>query len=189
MRVVAGQARGRRLQTPRGLGVRPTSERVRQALMDILAPWTQGRRWLDLYAGSGAVGIEALSRGAGQVVFVERHRLACRTILANLQQTGLQDRAELRCQEVRSALAQLAQEGRRFDVIFADPPYQPHGAPLEELEILLVRLLAPGGLVAVEHSARHRPPRWASLRRVREARYGETQISFYIADTEPSPWQ
>ena len=188
MRVVAGEARGRRLRAPPGPGVRPTSDRVRQALLDILAPWTAGRRWLDLFAGSGAVGIEALSRGAQQVVFVERDPAACRTIAANLRQTGLEGRAELRCREARAALAGLLQEGFRFDVIFADPPYDTSEARLEELEPFLAGLLAEGGVLALEHSARRSPPQWAGLRRVREARYGETRISFYISETEPSPW-
>ena len=156
--------------------------------MDILAPWTAGRRWLDLYAGSGAVGIEALSRGAQQVVFVERDRAACRTIAANLEQTGLRGRAELRCRDARAALAELVQEGRCFDVIFADPPYDPRLARLQELEPFLARLLAPGGVLVLEHSTRHGPPQWAGLRRVRGARYGETGISFYVSETEPSPW-
>ncbi|HEY8486856.1 MAG TPA: 16S rRNA (guanine(966)-N(2))-methyltransferase RsmD [Limnochordales bacterium] len=188
MRVVAGQARGRRLHVPRLPGLRPTSDRVRQALMDILRPWLEGCSWLDLFAGCGAVGIEALSRGARRAVFVERHPVACRAVLANLQATGLQERAVLRCEPVEQALDLLARQGERFDVIFADPPY-------DQLESLarwdgrvLAELLEGRGVVALEHSARHSPPGWQSLRRVRESRYGESAVSFYVREQEPSPW-
>ena len=187
MRVVAGQAGGLPLRAPRRGGVRPTSDRVRQALMDILLPWIPQRYWLDLFAGSGAVGIEALSRGAARVVFVEQRREACRVIEENLRRTGLHPRAEVRCQPVEATLPGLLAEGWRFDVIFADPPYD---LPPERLATLgcLAGLLAGGGVVALERSRRRRPPQWDGLRQVRESRYGETCIHFFVRETEPSPW-
>lgn len=177
MRVIAGVAKGRPLLSPRGRRVRPTSDRVRQSLMDILAARTPGRAWLDLYAGSGSVGIEALSRGAGPVVFVERDPQACRALLANLQRTGLARGAEVRQQSVERALAELAAQGRRFDVIFADPPYGQG-----EVEATLARVAAAGvlqgdGLLVIQHSSRERPEPGGAWTVVREVRFGETQLT------------
>jgi len=188
VRVISGRAKGRRLVAVPGDATRPITDRVKEALFDILQTQVAGSRWLDLFGGTGGVGIEALSRGARRAVFVERHPVACRAVLTNLHATGLGERAVLRCEPVEQALASLARQGERFDVIFADPPY-------DQLESLarwdgrvLAELLEGRGVVALEHSARHSPPGWQSLRRVRESRYGESVVSFYVREQEPSPW-
>ncbi|MEW6046455.1 MAG: 16S rRNA (guanine(966)-N(2))-methyltransferase RsmD [Bacillota bacterium] len=179
MRVIAGQARGRRLLAPKGRGVRPTTDRVRQSLMDILVPWTEGRAWLDLFAGSGAVGIEALSRGACLAVFVESDRRAAEVLEANLVRTGLRGRAEIRQSTVRVALEDLAREGRAFDVVFADPPYGQGFVAETAREVARLRLVSPPGLLVIQHSARERPGDVEGLRLAREAAYGETVVSFF----------
>lgn len=185
MRVIAGQAKGRQLLVPKGKRVRPTTDRVRQSLMDILAPWTVGRVWLDLYAGSGAVGIEALSRGAHRVVFVENDRRALWALEANLRRTGLTAGAEIRRQSVSQALPVLAGEGWRFDVVFADPPYEQGLVDETVSRVGSSRLLAPGGLLVVQHSAREKPVLPAEWRTVREADFGETVVTFLA----PAGWE
>ncbi|WP_264844631.1 16S rRNA (guanine(966)-N(2))-methyltransferase RsmD [Caldinitratiruptor microaerophilus] len=178
MRVIAGTARGIRLRTVRGLGARPTSDRVRETLFAILQPVLPDATFLDLYAGSGAVGIEALSRGARQALFVERHPGQVRVLVANLGATGLRERAEVWRREVSDALADLARQGRHFDVAFLDPPY---GRDLVPATLpALVPVVEPGGLAVAEHHRRDRVPEAAgSLRRVRETTVGETVLSFY----------
>ena len=185
MRVIAGQAKGRELVAPKGMRVRPTSDRVRQSLMDILAPWTVGRVWLDLFAGTGAVGIEALSRGARRVVFVENDRRALSALEANLRRTGLMDGADVRRLSVAQALPALAAEGWSFDVIFADPPYERGLVDETVSRVGSMSLLAPGGLLVVQHSSRERPVAPSGWRVVREASFGETVLSFLA----PAGWE
>lgn len=178
MRVIAGLAKGRQLVAPAGMRVRPTAGRVRRTLMDILAPRIEGREWLDLFAGSGAVGIEALSRGARHVVFVESDPRALAALEANLQRTGLGEGAEVRRRDVTRALEELAREGRRFDVVFADPPY---GRGLVDETVRGVAtsgLLALGGLLVVQHGARECPAQPEGWRLVRRVEFGETVLSF-----------
>ncbi|HIE51483.1 MAG TPA: 16S rRNA (guanine(966)-N(2))-methyltransferase RsmD, partial [Armatimonadetes bacterium] len=123
MRILGGQAKGQRLKTGAGRQVRPTAAAVRKVLFDILGPHLEGTRFLDLFAGYGSVGLEALSRGAAQAVFVERNRQCCRVLAENLHALGWQERGEVLCAEVHRALETLAHRGEQFEVIFADPPY------------------------------------------------------------------
>ncbi len=123
MRVIAGSARGTRL-APVPKGMRPTSDRVRESLFNALGQFFEGGSVLDLYAGTGALGIEALSRGSGLAIFVERDRRARAVILENLRRTGFAGRAEVIGGEVEAALGRLVGRGERFDLIFADPPYR-----------------------------------------------------------------
>jgi len=149
MRVIAGTAGGTRLATvPKG--VRPTSDRVRESLFNSLGQFFEGGRVLDLYAGTGALGIEALSRGSEFAVFVERDRRARTVILDNLRRTGFADRAEVLGGEVEAALGRLFGRGERFDLIFADPPYRIAAAEVGGILHRLRSLLAPGGRVAIE---------------------------------------
>ncbi|MBE3573664.1 MAG: 16S rRNA (guanine(966)-N(2))-methyltransferase RsmD, partial [Moorella humiferrea] len=121
LRIIAGQARGQRLRTPKGSGTRPTSERVREALFNILGPRVIEALFLDLFAGSGAVGLEALSRGAKEAFFIEHDRRALSCLKANLQATGFNDRAHILAMDVRRALAELRRRDLVFDLIFVDP--------------------------------------------------------------------
>ena len=176
-RVIAGEAGGRRLAVPQGRDTRPTSDRAREGLFgtiaSILGPLT-GARVLDLYAGSGAVGLEALSRGAERVLLVESGARAARVIRQNIEALGLGG-AEVLADRVERVLAR-GPGGTRYDVVFADPPYAMPGA---EVTGMLADLaghfwLAPGALVIVERATRSRPVSWpASLAPDRARRYGE----------------
>jgi pantetheine-phosphate adenylyltransferase/16S rRNA (guanine(966)-N(2))-methyltransferase RsmD len=173
MRVIAGTARGTRL-APVPRGVRPTSDRVRESLFNSLGQFFEGGRVLDLYAGTGALGIEALSRGYGQAVFVERDRRARGVIRENLRRTGFAERAEVFGGEVEAVVGSLVGRGNRFDLIFADPPYRiaaEVGGILHRLRFLL----APEGRVAIESG--EAPVEGAGGRKGVTRRYGGTFIS------------
>ena len=143
MRVIAGSAKGRRLEAPRGRLVRPTADRIKEALFSILGSRIDldGAAVLDLFAGSGALGIEALSRGAAAAIFVEQEQAARRALAANIERCALAGRAQVVSQSVRSALARLAKEGRRFDGVLMDPPYG------QDLAAQALGLLAGGALL------------------------------------------
>ncbi len=180
-RIIGGQAKGRRLAAPKGAGTRPTGARVKQTLFDILAPTLPGCRFLDAFAGAGGIGLEALSRGAERVVFVERGRPAVATIRANLKTLGpCGGEVEVLQQDAVLALGSLADSGERFDVVFLDPPY---GGDLYEPfleQVWQVTILRPAGLVVAEHfHKRGLPERIGGLSRTREVRVGDHCLSFY----------
>lgn len=175
MRVVAGSRKGHRIDVPRGVRTRPTSDRVRAAIFSILGS-VEGARCLDLFAGSGALGIEALSRGARTCLFVERDRRACRVIRANLERLGFED-AAVRCADVERALREEAASGRRYDLVLADPPYcewTRHGRALEEL---LPVVLDEEARVVVETEAGVEPA--LPLHRATTRRYGSARITVF----------
>lgn len=175
MRVVAGTARGRRLAAPPGLSTRPTSDKVRGALFNVLGQFFEGGRVLDLYAGSGALALEALSRGCQAAVCVESDRRAAECIRRNAAACGLADRVEVRCQAVEEALRRLP--AASFHLAFLDPPWAE--GPEEALRAA-APLLVPGGTAAAEHDAR-RPPAAGvpGLRLVERRAWGRTGISIY----------
>lgn len=180
-RIIAGAAKGRRLQTPPGLETRPTGARVRQTLFDVLAPRVPGCRFLDACAGSGAIGLEALSRGASRVVLVDRSAAAIRAIRENVEAVGAEGGAvEVLRQEARIAVQALAEAGRRFDLIYLDPPY---GSDLYQALLEAVAasgLLAHDGLLVAEHFKKHLlPERIDCLSRTRVVRVGDHALSFY----------
>jgi 16S rRNA (guanine(966)-N(2))-methyltransferase RsmD len=180
-RIIGGGGKGRRLKTPAGPKTRPTGARVRQTLFDILAPAVRGCRFLDAFAGSGAVGLEALSRGAAQVVLVESDPAAAEAIRANVQALAAAGgEAKVHRQDARVALAGLANAGASFDVIYLDPPYESElYEPL--LELVSTRgLLSPGGVAVAEHfHKRPLPATIGGLARSREVRVGDHRLSFY----------
>jgi 16S rRNA (guanine966-N2)-methyltransferase len=186
-RIIAGQDKGRRLRAPRGDLTRPTGARVRQSLFDMLAPRIPGCRFLDLCAGSGAVGLEALSRGAGRVVLVDSHREALAAIRANLASLGaIQQMAQVHRQDVRAAVAGLDAAGERFDIVFLDPPYD--GDLYEPVLAHLGQgsLLAPQGLVVAEHfHKRALPETIGRLHQVRSVRIGDHRLSFFECPQGP----
>jgi 16S rRNA (guanine966-N2)-methyltransferase len=178
MRVVAGRFRGRRLAAPKGTATRPTSDRVREALFATLGP-LDGERVLDLFAGSGALGIEALSRGAGRTVFVERARPALAILRANLDTLELgPDVAEVRAADARGALRTARARGEKYDLVLVDPPYRLAPGLGSELEEALGAVLAPGARVVTESD--HRAPLDLQLTVAHERRYGDTLIRIYI---------
>jgi len=179
MRVTAGTAKGTHLRAS-GAGVRPTSDRVKEALFNALAPRLAGVRVLDLFAGTGALGIEALSRGAAQAVFVERDVRAAAMIRRNLATAHFDAQGEVRRGAVPAALDGLERDGAAFDLIVLDPPYGQE-LPARTLRRLAAStLLAAGGIIAAEGHWRDDPGEVPGLRRVRDARYGETGLWFYV---------
>lgn len=180
MRVIAGTARGARLVAPRGYDVRPTLDRVREALFNILYPRIEGARFLDLYAGTGANAIEALSRGAEHATLVENDPRSIRAIQQNLKTTGFSDRADLRRLDLPDGLRVLWSEQRRYDIVFADPPFAE--AQYDRLLATLdaANILEEERLVVVEHSARTElAGQIGALERTRVSRYGEISLSFF----------
>jgi 16S rRNA (guanine(966)-N(2))-methyltransferase RsmD len=180
MRIIGGIARGRRLRAPRGLQTRPTSGYLREVLFDLLAQEIFGRSFLDLYAGTGAVGIEALSRGATRAVFVEQDRSALAMLRRNLEVSGFGDRAEVIPLEVLPFLRRAALRSNRFDIIFMDPPYQRSGALAAVSLAAATRVLAPSGMVILEQSLKAQPISSPDgLARVREVRHGDSILQLY----------
>ena len=178
MRVIAGMVGGRRLVAPKGDVTRPTSDRVRESVMGALHMDLPGARVLDLYAGTGAMGIEALSRGAAHVTFVERHRRALEAIATNLDACGYgDDLATVVADDVTSFLATSRGEQGGFDLALLDPPYGRDGDDLASVLAALVPWLVVGGRVRVEQDRRTDDPRWPEgLRPGRVRRYGDTTI-------------
>lgn len=187
MRVIAGTARGHRLTAPPGRGVRPTADRVREALFSSLAAAVPGARVLDLFAGSGALGIEALSRGAAHATLVERDRSAAAVVDANLARTGLSDQATLRRGDAGEFVR--SPTGGPFDIVLLDPPYDlPLPAVYELVTVLSVAGgLAPHATVVVERDRRDPdldadPP--APLAADRDRTYGDTLLRYLVAVNE-----
>jgi 16S rRNA (guanine966-N2)-methyltransferase len=180
VRVIAGAARGRRLRVPAGEVTRPTADRVKEALFSSLQPCLAGARVLDLYAGAGGLGLEALSRGAAAVTFVESDRRALQALRDNVEVVGLPG-ATVVALDVRRALAtELA--GGPFDLALLDPPYRLSGEELDGVLAALVGHLAPEAQVVVERDRRAEPPRWpAGLLAAEPRRYGDTAV--HRADT------
>lgn len=192
MRVITGSAKGRSLKTVKGRDIRPTTDRVKESIFNVLGPRLADARFLDLFAGSGAVGIEALSRGAALCTFVELISSHLKVVEENLTATGLKERAELLRRDARAAVTDLGQRGRRYDLIFLDPPYGQDLVPAALEGIAREGLLAPEGWVICEHHWRDpvpevvpMPEAAGSLTRFRELIFGETVVSLYRAAGEP----
>jgi 16S rRNA (guanine(966)-N(2))-methyltransferase RsmD len=179
MRVIAGVAKGRRLKVPRRKGVRPTSEYLREALFNILGSSVHRVHFLDLYAGSGAVGIEALSRGAAEVVFLEQDPACLQVLRENVEMTGLQKRRVV-AGDVLRVLPRLVHQGDRFEIVFLDPPYGTDLA-MRTLDTLASGdILQPSGVVIVEHFAKDPLPQHIGmLSQTRMKAHGQTVLSFY----------
>ena len=186
IRIIGGELKGRRLSPLSGPAIRPTSDRVREALFDVLGSGVKGSRVLDLFAGSGALGLEALSRGGIQAVLVERSLPARRIIRKNIERLDLVDRAELLAMDYAAALKKLSRRGESFDLVLADPPYStlvdPGGDRLEKILSLLdsYDTVSATGLFILEHFIKARdlilPNGWSRLRRLC---YGQTCLTIY----------
>lgn len=176
MRVTGGAGRGKRLRVPAGDRVRPTSDKVKQALFNILGRAVEGSSFLDLFAGTGAIGIEALSRGAGRVVFVDDARRSLEAVRQNLAQAGLGGDVRIVASRAETYIRKTAE---RYSVIFLDPPYTTELKPLLEL-LSRSDLLGSDTIVVAEHfRKRPSPERAGELVRYREAVYGDTVLAFY----------
>lgn len=188
MRVIAGALKGRRLVTPRGHRTRPTADQVRIALMDTLMPRLPGARVLDLFAGAGGVGFEALSRGAAHATFVERDPQAIAALRTNVETLGVGPQARLVRGDVGRELSRLGAAGDRFDVVFLDPPYE-----TDVVTAVLARLgegdvVADGAIVVAQHLTKHAPAdRLGRLSAFRARRFGETTLTFYRVERVERP--
>src|SRR5229473_1767673 len=175
MRVIGGEFRSRRLKTLPGLSLRPTPDRLREALFNVLAPRIEGAMFLDAYAGSGSVGIEAISRGAAHAIFLEKHFGAARVIRENLASLGIEDRATV---VQRPALPMLNQFDA--DIYFLDPPYKTASEYSDALSLLGERTLRPAALVLAQHAKKFELAEiYGRLRRTRTMIHGDNAISFF----------
>ncbi len=181
MRIIGGTFRSLPLKTLKGDRLRPTSDQLRETLFDVLGPRIEGATFLDAYAGTGAVGLEALSRGAADAVFIEHHRAAGNLIRENLASLGIKGGFRLVRSKVLAALEKLEAEGERFDFVFLDPPYDEIREYHHALrQLARSQLIGPGSVVIVEHSRHvHLEPEYGALRQTRLLRHGDAQLAFY----------
>jgi 16S rRNA (guanine966-N2)-methyltransferase len=175
MRIIAGSRKGARIFAPTGRDTRPTGDRVREAVFNLVGP-VDGMHVLDLYAGSGAMGLEALSRGADSATFVEADRAAAETIVRNLDKLGLGGATVLREDAARKLTADVA-SGRRYDLVLIDPPYRMLAGVLPMLSSHLPGVVAPDGLVVVESDAREEPD--LPLPKRTSRRYGAARVTVF----------
>jgi 16S rRNA (guanine966-N2)-methyltransferase len=176
MRVIGGEFRSRVLKSVPGLGTRPTPDRLREALFNVLAPRIQGAIFADLYAGTGAVGIEALSRGAAKAIFVEQNHAALRVLRENLRALEIEDRTQVSQERAASTIARL-----KADIVFFDPPYEAES----EYERILVALGATGSLAIAQHSVRLKlRDAYESLKLIRVIKQGDNALSFFEQPTD-----
>jgi 16S rRNA (guanine966-N2)-methyltransferase len=177
MRIIAGKFKGRRLSAPTWPALRPTSDKLRETLFNVIAPRIEGARFLDGYAGTGGVGLEALSRGAAHVTFVERDPRACRLIAENIERCGVSGGYTI----VRGALAEAARRSKgelgAFDLVFLDPPYD--DPDIEAAIRIALGWLTPSGLLIVEHAAREAIGEASGARLTRDLRSGDSALAFF----------
>ena len=189
MRIIAGKFRSRTLEAPAGLATRPTSDRLRETLFNVLAPRIEGAVFLDLYAGSGAVGIEAISRGATCVVFVERAEAALKVLRKNLDGLGIKAGFRIQAGSAGAFLRRVeAGHGTGFDLVFLDPPYDATEEYTSTLGLLgrLGGLLAQGAVVIAEHRRKEKlVDRYGALERTRLLEQGDAALSFYSFGQPP----
>jgi 16S rRNA (guanine966-N2)-methyltransferase len=180
MRVISGTARGRSLKAVPGTNTRPTTDKVKEAVFSMIGPYFEGGQVLDLFAGTGGLGIEALSRGMGRAVFIDMDKKSLEIIQENLKTAGFPEQAEVYRNDALRALKALVKRGLSFDLIFLDPPYRMKN--MDEVLALLEEgaLVRPNGTVMIEHDAAHRyAERIGSFACRRHAVYGDTAISIY----------
>lgn len=180
MRIVAGIARGRPLQGPRGKGIRPTADRVRETIFNVLGQWTEGLTVLDLFAGTGALALEALSRGAVRAVLVDQDKEAVTLCRTNAAGVGFADRVRVVSSPVARAAEVLGRSGESFDLVFADPPYAAR-VVFDLLDLVAKhRLLTAEGTLVIEHDKREAAPELhGPFSRIDQRRFGDTLVSMY----------
>ena len=180
MRVIAGQFKGRRLKAPSWEGLRPTSDKLRETLFNIVAPRIEGARVLDGFAGTGALGVEALSRGASHVTFIEADGRAAALIAENLAVCGVRDGYTIERGDLATVLRGLPAEAT-FDVVLLDPPYDTRDV-CPALEAVVPHV-APGGVIVLERASRREPDVPGSLTRTRDVRSGDSTLTFFARST------
>lgn len=182
MRIISGQARGRKLIAPDGLDTRPTTDRVKESMFNLIIPYIPTNNVLDLFAGSGALGIEALSRGCKRGVFVEQDKAALSVIKKNLELSRQSEKAEV---ITGDAFTYLKQTGTRFDIIFLDPPYS-KGLLTRAIEVIAQRkLLSDGGIIVAEGEVNGEEPPVGCFEILKRAKYGKTTV-FVLGNAQNS---
>lgn len=180
MRVISGELRGRKLEKLEGMSIRPTSDRVKESLFNMFGVRIYDSIFLDLFAGTGGIGIEAYSRGAAEVVFIDVDAKSIQVLKGNLQKLNIIDKVEVYNTDYINAISKLTGDNRSFDIIFMDPPYL---KDYEKNALLLVSekdLLKKDGIIVVEHETSDKMPEKAGkLTIVRQKKYGKTMLTFY----------
>lgn len=179
MKIVGGQFKGRRLHAPPGMSTRPSPEKVREALFDILGDQVVGSSFVDLYAGTGAVGIEALSRGARSAIFVEKESRALSALRRNIETLGLSRRAGIYATSVEKAGSLFKAEVQPVDMVYCDPPYADKGWPFTLSSMAGFFYWSSDGLLVVEHHVKRRPECPVGFHHGRSYRYGDTGLAFF----------
>jgi 16S rRNA (guanine966-N2)-methyltransferase len=183
MRITGGEAKGIPIKAPKGRRTRPTSDKVREGVFQTLGDSVLGARVLDLFAGSGALGIEALSRGADFCCFVEKSPMAAEVISQNLQKTHFHQKTETIRSDFRTALKILHRRGQLFHLVFVDPPYEGDFLELVTASFEAYPVFAQGAVLVVEHFKKTSPPaRMAGLTQKKTRLYGQTSITYYLKD-------
>ena len=184
MRIISGTSKGRKLVTPRSQSLRPTSDRVKESIFNILQDEIEGKVVLDLFAGTGNLGIEALSRGAKKTIFVEKGRQALRLIQRNLTQFGLEERSEILPKDVNRAIGILKQRGESFDLILMDPPYEKGLIQKTLMKLNSHQIYHKDSILVIEHNRREPLSTvMEGWNLIRQRRIGDTLISFL------TPWE
>ena len=180
VRVISGSARGRALKAVPGMGTRPTTDKVKEAIFSMIGPYFDGGYALDLFAGTGGLGIEALSRGMSQAVFIDMEFKSIDTVKSNLKQTGFTDQAEVYKNDAERAIKALAKRDMKFDLVFLDPPYKlKHGDKLI-LTMEELGLIGEDTVIVLEYESSYTyPEKIGSFEEGRKAVYGETTVSIY----------
>ncbi|WP_420854662.1 16S rRNA (guanine(966)-N(2))-methyltransferase RsmD [Salipaludibacillus agaradhaerens] len=180
MRVISGKQKGTSLKSVPGHSTRPTTDKVKEAIFNMVGPYFNGGMMLDLYAGSGAMGIEALSRGMSKAVFVDRDRKAIETIYSNLKTVRCLEEAEVFKNEAKRALNAIKKKERQFDLIFLDPPYAKQTLADELAFIDTHNILLQGGYIVAEHSSKVLlDNHYKTFRQTKEERYGDTSVTIF----------
>lgn len=188
VRVIAGEAKGRPLKAVPGMNTRPTTDKVKEAMFSMIGPFFDGGQALDLFAGTGGLGIEALSRGIDKAVFVDSDRQSIGIVRINVEAARMQDRAEIYCNTAERALKTLEKRGIAFRLVFLDPPYRMKNADELMLDMASRGLLEEGAVLAVEHESGYRyPERFGGFELRKLALYGETAVAIY--DYRPADGQ
>lgn len=185
MRVIAGEHRGRKLAAVHGSGTRPTTDKVKESIFNMIGPYFDGGWALDLYAGTGSLGIEALSRGADKAVFVERDAKAFSVVKQNVSACRLDAYAEMYRMDADRAIRQLAKREQPFDLVFLDPPYAKQNIVEEITQLQQLGLLAAGAWIVAEHDSKDSfPAAIGDCVKDREATYGETAVTLYYYEPQ-----
>ncbi|MFA5645110.1 MAG: 16S rRNA (guanine(966)-N(2))-methyltransferase RsmD [Candidatus Ratteibacteria bacterium] len=179
MRIIGGSLKGRRFFLSKNTLVRPTKSIVREAIFDVLGDWVSGRDGLELFAGTGGLGIEALSRGARSMIFVERDREACRLLTKNLITFGLEDCTELLQHDAEVAISLLSSQRRKVEILILDPPYQKAPNEIAELFCLCEDLVLPGGIAVLECSEKREISGFSAWDLFFNRKYGDTRLFLY----------